>query len=73
MVDPQHFHEYSRAELRSLGERHGLRERDFFGVGLHSLIYPRLTPKPYQKAIRWGTRLPALATVLVITFEKAAR
>lgn len=69
LIDPQHFHEYTHAELRALGARYGLMQRDFFGVGLHSLIYPRLSPKPHTRAARWGTRLPALATVLVIVFE----
>jgi 2-polyprenyl-3-methyl-5-hydroxy-6-metoxy-1,4-benzoquinol methylase len=68
LIDPQHFHEYTRA-VRALGRRHRLRERDFYGVGLHSSIYPRLTPRPYTRAARWGTYLPALATVLVIVFE----
>jgi 2-polyprenyl-3-methyl-5-hydroxy-6-metoxy-1,4-benzoquinol methylase len=72
LIDPQHFHEYSRAELLALGRRYGLIRRDFFGVGLHSLIYPRLTPQPYTRSAKWGTRLPALATVLVVVFEKPA-
>jgi len=73
LIDPQHFHEYTRGELRALGQRFGLVERDFFGVGLHSLIYPQLTPQPHQRSARWGTRLPALATVLVIVFENTSR
>jgi 2-polyprenyl-3-methyl-5-hydroxy-6-metoxy-1,4-benzoquinol methylase len=73
LLDPQHFHEYTRAELQALGKTYGLVERDFFGVGLHSLIYPRLTPKPYPRSARWGTRLPALASVLVIVFENRNR
>ena len=73
LIDPQHFHEYTHAELRELGTSYGLVQRDCFGVGLHSLIYPRLTPRPYQRSARWGTRLPSLATVLVIVFENTNR
>ena len=70
MIDPQHFHEYSRAELRALASRYGLIERDCFGVGLQSLIYPRLTPTPASRAARWGTYVPWLATVTVIVLER---
>lgn len=69
LIDPQHFHEYTHGELRAFGRSYGLVERDFFGNGLHSLIYPRLTPKPHTRSAKWGTHLPWLATVLVIVFE----
>jgi 2-polyprenyl-3-methyl-5-hydroxy-6-metoxy-1,4-benzoquinol methylase len=73
LLDPQHFHEYTRRELRALGQNYGLVERDFFGVGLHSWIYPRLTPQPHQRSAQWGTRLAWLATVIVIVFENRNR
>lgn len=69
LIDPQHFHEYTYAELQALGRRFHLRQLDFFGVGLQSLIYPSLTPKPYTRAARAGTWVPELATVLVVAFQ----
>lgn len=70
LVDPQHFHEYSRAELLAIGRRFGLVKQDFFGVGLHSLIYPRLMGGSYRRAAWWGRALPALASVIVVVFTK---
>jgi 2-polyprenyl-3-methyl-5-hydroxy-6-metoxy-1,4-benzoquinol methylase len=72
LIDPQHFREYSRAELEAIGRRHGLVPRDFFGVTLQSLIYPRLTPRSHERMVRMGTWFPSLATVIVIVFERPA-
>lgn len=71
MIDPQHFHEYSIAELAALGERFGLRVIDSFGHGLESLIAPALTPKDYRRVTRWGALVPRLATVIGVIFQKA--
>jgi len=70
MIDPQHFHEYSIAELSALGEQFGLRVIDSFGHSLQSLIAPRLTPKDYRRVTRWGALVPRLATVIGVIFQK---
>lgn len=72
MIDPQHFHEYSIGELSALGAQHGLVVREHFGYGLQSLLMPRLTPKDYRRATRWGSYVPRLANVIGVIFEKPA-
>lgn len=69
LIDPQHFHEYTRDDLAAIGRRYGLTVVDSFGQGLQSLIYPRLTPTPSERATRWGDRLPALANVIGVVFQ----
>lgn len=69
LVDPQHFREYTVAELRSLGRQHGLVARDSFAYGLQSLIYPRLTPASPGRATRWGAAVPAIANIIGVVFE----
>ena len=70
LIDPQHFHEYSRRQLVAIGSRFGLVPRHTFGHTLRSLEIPRLTPGDYRSATRWGARLPSLATVIGVVFEK---
>jgi 2-polyprenyl-3-methyl-5-hydroxy-6-metoxy-1,4-benzoquinol methylase len=72
LVDPQHFREYSRAELLALGRRFGLVKYETFGVGLHSLIYPRLMGGSQTRAARWGRLLPGIANVIVVVFRRPA-
>jgi 2-polyprenyl-3-methyl-5-hydroxy-6-metoxy-1,4-benzoquinol methylase len=69
MLDPQHFREYTAAELRTIGERNGLAVRDSFAYLLQSLIHPTLTPRPHARSIRWGSFVPPIASALAIVFE----
>jgi 2-polyprenyl-3-methyl-5-hydroxy-6-metoxy-1,4-benzoquinol methylase len=64
LIDPQHFHEYTRGELEAFGRRYGLSMVDSFGQGLQSLIYPRLTPTPPDRATRLGAWVPGIANVI---------
>jgi SAM-dependent methyltransferase len=69
-VDPQHFCEYSIADLEALGRRHGLVPCDSFGYTLQSLLYPKWTPADYRRSTRWGAALPKLANVIAVIFQK---
>ncbi len=64
LIDPQHFHEYTVKEIAAIGARHQLQVIDSFGHTMQSLIYPKLTPKPYQRATEYGSRLSFLANVI---------
>lgn len=69
LIDPQHFHEYTVREIAAIGRRYGLTVVDSFGHTLQSLIYPTLTPQPYQLATHWGSRLPFLANVIGVLLQ----
>jgi len=72
MIDPQHFHEYTSAELRALGARHRLATAATFGYRLSSALWPWAVPVDPIRAMRWGTRLPAIADGLAVIFRKAS-
>ncbi len=72
MLDPQHFRELSRRELEAMGTKFGLIPCAAFSHTLQSLEIPRLTPSDYRRATLWGARLPSLATVMGVVFEKPA-
>lgn len=69
LIDPQHFREYTVADLRDIGRRHGLTLTDSFGHGFHSFIYPALTPKRYQRGTYLGAAFPSVATVIGVILQ----
>jgi SAM-dependent methyltransferase len=70
VLDNQHFHEYTRAELQALGRRFGLTPIDSFGHGFQSLLYPQVTPKDFRRVASLGAMLPAVASVIGVVFQK---
>jgi SAM-dependent methyltransferase len=68
LADPQHFREYTRAELRDLGASVGLRAVAGFGYGL-SLLVPKLDRDLVRgPGLRLGRLAPALAEGLCEIF-----
>jgi len=72
-LDPQHFREYTTAEIETFGRAVGLQPAARFGYGLH----PRVpgtgrTLLPLTVALRLGTRCPALAHCFGVVFRKSA-
>ena len=74
MVDPQHFQEFSLAELRTLGESVGLVPRSAFGHGFTWFV-PRVAMRivPRALGLRIGGLLPDFADVIGVVFVKPSR
>ena len=56
LLDPQHFKEYTAAEVVALGRRHGLKYAHSFGYGMHGMTL--IDRMPVEKRTRLGQFLP---------------
>jgi 2-polyprenyl-3-methyl-5-hydroxy-6-metoxy-1,4-benzoquinol methylase len=63
LVDPQHFREYTAAEIVAMGGRHGLRFYDWFGYGLAAASW--LSPEARLRAgLRWRAVADGMCVIL---------
>lgn len=64
LLDPQHFHEYSFKEMRSLARKYGFAVTHEFGYGLNGLaVIDRL---PIAKRLALGSRVSAIANGMCV-------
>jgi SAM-dependent methyltransferase len=70
LADPQHYREYTVAELKRLGEEAGLTPLEDFSYGM-SLVVPRLRWQlvPWRLAPRLGHYLSAAADAFCVLFR----
>lgn len=73
LEDPQHFQEFTQAELQAIGESVGLRHHAAFGYGL-TLFVPRLDRQviPTPLGRRLGPQVPSVADRLCQVFGVVA-
>lgn len=68
VVDHLHFKEYTRASVREIAERHGLKEIGHFGHSLSSQFTPRLNKLPYKLRVQLGEWFPSHARIMGSVF-----
>lgn len=73
VLDPQHFYEYTVAEIVALGERYGLTKTRSFAHTFHSMIEPRLNVADYARRTRLGAWLPPVANIIGVVLQKPPR
>ena len=68
LLDPQHFKEYSMAELRSLAEHHGFEYASWFGYGMNGLGW--IDRRSVDARLRMGQSLPWIANCFCLLMKK---
>jgi 2-polyprenyl-3-methyl-5-hydroxy-6-metoxy-1,4-benzoquinol methylase len=68
MLDPQHFKEYTAAEIVALGRGHGLTSARSFGYGMHGVA--RIDRMPVERRIRLGELVPFAAHGMCVILKK---
>lgn len=68
LLDPQHFREYSRSELRSLGELYGFEYAYSFGYGMNGAGW--IDRRPVDARLRMGQSVPWFANCFCLLMRK---
>jgi SAM-dependent methyltransferase len=71
LCDQMHYKEYVPAEIFTMGKDLGLKPRGWFGVSLTEWESVGLRTPDLERRLKWGRRLPFLASSIGVVMERA--